>query len=314
MNVTTFADAVAVGLSAEKKGLPPRYFYDARGSELYEKITQLDEYYLTRAESEILDANADDILGEAGHFDHLIELGSGSAQKTRYLLDAMTNNGVSATYHAVDISESAVEACTSALREEYPELAVEGHVGEYHGVLARLDGTARSDRFVIFLGSSIGNFNEQESRRFLDSVHDFMDTGEPFLIGMDLAKERAVLERAYDDAQGVTAEFNRNILRRINRELDADFDVDAFRHVAFFNEEKSRVEMHLESVKDQKVHIRALGQTFSFVKGETIHTENSYKYDPEMVRRMAASAGFRVDGSWTDDNEWFALYLWRRGS
>lgn len=312
MNVTTFADAVARGLSGEQKGLPPRYFYDARGSELYEKITRLDEYYLTRKESEILEAHAETILEAAGAFRHLIELGSGSARKTRFLLDVIAADGADATYHAVDISQAAVEACTESLRAEYPTLAIEGHVGEYHSVLRGLDGAAPAARFVIFLGSSVGNFNEKEAAVFLQSVHDFMNDDEPFLIGLDLAKDPAVLEPAYDDADGVTAEFNLNILRRINRELGADFDLATFRHRAFYNADKSRIEMHLESVRDQEVHIDALGETYAFEAGETIHTENSYKYSPDMVRRLAESSGFRVDRKWTDADEWFALYLWRR--
>ncbi len=313
-HVTAFADAVAQGLAEPQKGLPPRYFYDARGSELYEKITHLDEYYLTRKESAILADNAEAILDAAGPFAHLVELGSGSARKTRHLLKAMAHDGFDATYHAVDISETAVDACTAALRDEYPDLRVEGHVGEYRDVLLALDDAAPGARFVILLGSSIGNFNEQEASTFLQSVHDFMDDDEPFLIGLDLAKDHEILERAYDDAEGVTAEFNLNILRRINRELGGDFDLDTFRHVAFYHVEKSRIEMHLESLREQKVHVEALGETYSFEKGETIHTENSYKYDPDRVRQMAASAGFRVDKAWTDEDEWFGLYLWRRGA
>jgi L-histidine Nalpha-methyltransferase len=308
-----FAGDVRRGLTAEKKFLPPKYFYDDLGSQLFEAICRLPEYYLTRAESEIFARRAEEIAGLAarGSAVTLFELGSGSATKTRRVVEALLRRQARLTYVPVDISKPALEASAHALLRDYPALTVEAYAGDYDAALPRLSENldAGSRALVLFLGSNIGNFDRAEAGDFLRRVRRVLRGGDAVLVGADLKKDPAVLEAAYDDALGVTAAFNLNLLARINRELEADFQLRAFRHVALYDEERGRVEMHLESTRAQAVRIRALGLDVNFREGERIHTENSYKYDLAGLSALAAETGFRIARTWLDGGERFSSNL-----
>jgi dimethylhistidine N-methyltransferase len=308
-----FAGDVRRGLTALKKFLPPKYFYDDLGSQLFEAICRLPEYYLTRAESEIFARHSEEIAGLAarGSAVTLFELGSGSASKTRRVIEALLKRQARLTYVPVDISTAALEASARALLQDYPALNVEAYAGDYDAALPRLfenlGGGARA--LVLFLGSNIGNFDRAEARDFLRRVRGVLRAGDAVLVGADLKKDPAALEAAYDDALGVTAAFNLNLLARINRELQADFHLRAFRHVALYDEREGRVEMHLESTRAQAVRIRALSLDVHFRVGERIHTENSYKYDLAELSALAAETGFHLARTWLDGGERFSSNL-----
>ncbi|WP_030242488.1 L-histidine N(alpha)-methyltransferase [Streptomyces sp. NRRL S-350] len=294
------------GLTAAPKWLPPKWFYDARGSELFEEITRLPEYYPTRAERAILTARAGEIAAATGART-LVELGSGSSEKTRLLLDALRALGTLETYVPVDVSESALTAAGAALAAEYPGLAV-------HGVLA--DFTARlglppegGPRLVAFLGGTLGNLLPEERAAFLSRLRAALDPGDFLLLGTDLVKDPAVLVAAYDDASGVTAEFNRNVLNVLNRELGADFDPGAFEHVALWDAEREWIEMRLRSLRSQTVKIPALDLPVHFEQGEELRTEVSAKFRRERVDEELAAAGLRLDHWWTDPEGRFGLSL-----
>ncbi|MBV6697915.1 L-histidine N(alpha)-methyltransferase [Kitasatospora aureofaciens] len=294
------------GLTSEPKWLPPKWFYDARGSELFEEITRLPEYYPTRTERAILTARAGEIAA-ATKARTLVELGSGSSEKTRLLLDALNALGTLHTYVPVDVSESALTAAGTALAAEYPGLAV-------HGVLA--DFTARlglppdgGPRLVAFLGGTLGNLLPDERAAFLRGLRAALDPGDFLLLGTDLVKDPAVLVAAYDDAAGVTAEFNRNVLNVLNRELSADFDPDAFEHVALWDPEREWIEMRLRSLRAQTVKIPALDLPVHFDRGEELRTEVSAKFRRERVADELASAGLRLSHWWTDEEGRFGLSL-----
>jgi len=308
-----FAGDARRGLTAGKKFLPPKYFYDELGSRLFEAICLLPEYYLTRAESEIFARRAGEIAERAarGSAVTLFELGSGSASKTRRVIEALLRRQARLLYVPVDISTPALEESARALLQDYPPLTVEAYAGDYDAALPRLaenlDGDARA--LVLFLGSNIGNFDRAGARDFLRRVRQVLRAGDAVLVGADLKKDPAALEAAYDDALGVTAAFNLNLLARVNRELQADFDLRAFRHVALYDEQEGRVEMHLESTRAQLVRIRALGLDVHFREGERVHTENSYKYDPAELSALAAETGFRIARTWLDGGERFSSNL-----
>jgi L-histidine N-alpha-methyltransferase len=308
-----FADDVRRGLSAARKFLPPKYFYDELGSRLFEAICLLPEYYLTRAESEIFARHSGEIAGAAsqGSTVTLFELGSGSASKTRRIIEALLRRQKRLLYVPVDISPAALEESARALLRDYPALAVNAYAGDYDAALPRLgenlDGESRA--LVLFLGSNIGNFDREEARVFLLRVRQVLRAGDGLLVGADLKKDPAALEAAYDDALGVTAAFNLNLLARINRDLQADFDPRAFRHVALYDEARGRVEMHLESTRAQTVRISALGLDVLFREGERIHTENSYKYDLAELSALAAATGFESARTWLDAGERFSSNL-----
>ena len=312
------ADDVRRGLcSAARKFLPPKYFYDELGSQLFEAICLLPEYYLTRAESEIFARCSDEIAGAAaqGSAVTLFELGSGSASKTRRVIEALLRRQRRLLYVPVDISTPALEESAHALLQDYPALAVTAYAGDYDAALPRLgenlDDAVRA--LVLFLGSNIGNFDRGEARDFLRRVRRVLRAGDRLLVGADLKKDPAVLEAAYDDALGVTAAFNLNLLARINRELQADFHVRAFRHVALYDEREGRVEMHLESTRTQTVRIHALDLDVHFGAGERIHTENSYKYDLAELSALAAATGFESARTWLDTSERFSSNLFVAG-
>ncbi|MDQ6766780.1 MAG: L-histidine N(alpha)-methyltransferase [Candidatus Eremiobacteraeota bacterium] len=307
-----FADDVRSGLTARPKTLPPKYFYDQLGSTLFEAISLLPEYYLTRAEAEILTAHARDIIASVQPA-RLIELGSGSAVKTRYLIEAGLHLRGAIEYTAIDISQTVLETSGKALQAQYPQLTVRSYQGDYYEGLRMLPRVNAADQrtLALFLGSNIGNFDPPEALRFLRAIRAVLEPGDALLLGTDLKKDRAVLEAAYDDPIGVTAAFDLNILARINRELGGEFELRAFRHRAVYNEAAGRVEMHLVSTVHQVVPIRALALDVSFAADETIHTESSYKFSPDDLERLAHDAGFDLQRSWTDAANRFACSLLR---
>ena len=301
-----FLQAVLEGLEQNPRTLPCRYFYDAEGSRLFEEICDLPEYYLTRAEDEILQRHAGEIVQTLGHEVELVELGSGSSRKTRRLLSALLERQRRLRYVPVDIAHTMLAETAVALSREYPRLEVAPLAAEYGEAFHRLRGPADERRLVLFLGSNLGNFTPPDARVFLRSVREICPEGW-LLIGLDLAKDPAVLNTAYDDPRGVTARFNLNLLRHINRELGADFDLSGWAHQAAFYEDRSRVEMHLVSLRQQRVTVG--GRPFQFQAGEMIHTENSHKFTLPSISQLAADSGFRVERTWFDSREWFTLSL-----
>ena len=297
---------VRQGLTATPKWLPPKWFYDAHGSELFEEITRLPEYYPTRAEREILAARADDIARITGA-KTLIELGSGSSEKTRLLLDALYRSGTGGRFVPVDVSASALAAATAALTEAYPGLDISGVVADFTQHMELLP--AGDDRLVAFLGGTIGNLLPAERATFLRSVRAVLQPGEWLLLGTDLVKDPAVLVRAYDDAAGVTAEFNRNVLRVLNRELDADFDVEAFAHVALWDAANEWIEMRLRAGRAMRVRIPVVDLTVDFAAGEELRTEISAKFRRDGVAAELSAAGFELRHWWTDEAGRFGVSL-----
>ncbi|HVN36678.1 MAG TPA: L-histidine N(alpha)-methyltransferase [Myxococcota bacterium] len=306
----SFADAVAQGLGSEPKSLPCRFFYDEAGSLLFEEICRLPEYYLTRAEREILEAHADEIVVDTGSCRELVELGSGSASKTRLLIEAFLRRAGRLRYVPIDISRSALAESAQALLAEYPDLEIRAIAGEYEQGLLRLRaGSDAEPRLFAWLGSNIGNFDRAEAADFLRHVREAMRARDRLLVGIDLRKDRRTLERAYDDASGVTARFNRNLLARINRELGARFDLEHFRHEAVWRSREGRVELSLVSRRDQEVPIPALDVVVKLRKGERIHTEDSFKYSPREIAEVAEAAELRVLARWCDGASRFSLNL-----
>ena len=297
---------VAGGLSRPQKELPPKYFYDRRGSELFDEITRLPEYYLTRTERALLECWSTSLMLSLRPA-ALVELGAGSADKTRLLLDAMLYAGTGERYVPIDVSAEFLDETASRLREEYPALGVEPVVGDIAEPLA-LDADLPSPALFAFLGSTIGNFDPTGARRLLRNIADAMRPGDRFLLGADLRKDPAIIERAYNDARGVTAEFNRNVLRVLNRELGADFDVSRFEHRAFYDRSLHRIEMHLVSIGDQRVHVPDVGEVH-FSGGESIRTEISCKYDRAALDESLGAAGLTIERWITDAASAYALVL-----
>jgi L-histidine Nalpha-methyltransferase len=301
------ADALA-GLSATPKSLPPKWFYDAQGSALFEKITELPEYYPTRAERSILRAVSGQIASSSGAR-VLVELGSGSSDKTRLLLDALRDAGTLRAYVPVDVSESALVLAGDALAADYPGLAVDAVVSDFEEHLGLPARDGAEPRLVAFLGSTIGNMVPAQRAAFLERVRGELRPGDTFLLGTDLVKDPAVLVAAYDDAAGVTAAFNKNVLAVLNAELGADFDLDGFEHVALWDAVNEWIEMRLRSVSPQEVHVRDIGLTVAFGAGEEMRTEVSAKFRREGVTAELAAAGFAMRSWWTDEAGQFGLSL-----
>jgi L-histidine N-alpha-methyltransferase len=299
------ADARA-GLTASPKHLPPKWFYDARGSELFEQITALPEYYPTRTEAALLARSVDAIAAAAGA-DTLVELGSGSSAKTRLLLDALTRAGTLRRYVPQDVSEAALRGALDELSVQYPDLALHGVVGDFTTDLDKLPGGDR--RMVAFLGGTIGNLVPAERAAFLTALRAVLAPGETLLLGTGLVIDEPTLVAAYDDAAGVTAEFNRNVLHVLNRELDADFDVASFGHRALWDAAHEWIEMRLVAQRDMVVHVRGLGLEVAFAAGEEMRTEISAKFRPGGVRGWLEATGWEVRRTWTDPDERFALTL-----
>ncbi|MFI5008786.1 MAG: L-histidine N(alpha)-methyltransferase [Solirubrobacterales bacterium] len=295
------------GLTRPLKELPPKHFYDARGAELFDQICELPEYYPTRTERAILNDTAAELAAVTGAVE-LVELGSGTAAKTRVLLDALHAAGTLTRYVPVDVTEGMVRDCAQELIEEYPGLRVHGVVGDFERHLDRVPDAA-GPRLVVFLGGTIGNFPPSERRRFLAQIADLLGPEDHLLMGTDLVKDPEVLEAAYDDRQGVTAEFNRNLLHVLNRELDADFDPADFEHVARFDAGNEWIEMRLRSRREHTVNVRALELPVHFAAGEEMRTEISAKFTRERIDEDLAGAGLELVQWLTDPEEQFALTL-----
>lgn len=302
---------VSEGLARPQKELLPKYFYDTRGSELFEEITQLPEYYLTRAERALLERFVPPWVQESG-VEGLVELGAGSADKTRIILDSMVAEAEAPVYVPVDISAEFLEAAADGVRDEYPGLRVEPVVADITRRIRPPDDLPAPAVFAL-LGSTIGNFKPDAAVALLSRTRDAMRPGDLLLLGFDLKKDSAVLEAAYNDARGVTAAFNLNILRVLNRELGTDFNEEAFRHCAFYHEAKGRIEMHLEATRDVTVTVPRVG-TFHIAAGETIRTELSHKYDRGVVTGLLQDAGLDVDRWQPDEEDAFALAVARRAA
>lgn len=296
-----FARDLMAGLRAHPRAVPPKYFYDTAGSKLFERICELPEYYPTRTEVSILEQRAHEICALIGADAELIEFGAGASHKVRLLLDALETPR---RYVPVDISAEHVFAAAESLRRAYPEVAVFPVGADFTQRFELPPALGR--RVGFFPGSSIGNFDPDAARRLLARFAQWLRGG-GLLIGVDLIKDPALLHAAYNDAEGVTAAFNLNLLARANRELGADFDLDQFAHYAFYQPQQSRIEMHL--VARRPVRVRMCGEAFDFAEGESIHTENSYKYTVEGFQRLASDVGFVPRAVWTDAQRWFAL-LW----
>jgi L-histidine N-alpha-methyltransferase len=308
---TPIAVEVFTGLTGEPKTLSPWLFYDEAGSRLFEEITELPEYYVTRTERQILAEHADEIVSAAagGRDLAMIELGAGTATKTGLLLDAVVRLQGSVTYYPIDVSQTALDEARSRLEAELPEVNVQPIVADYTEGMRQNSAAHSGRRLVLYIGSSIGNFSPADAVEVLRGVRAQLSSGDCLLLGTDMVKDAQMLHVAYDDAAGVTARFNMNVLTRINRELEGNFDLRLFRHQARWNAQESRVEMHLESLQAQKVAIRALDLEVRFLSGETIHTENSYKFTDESVLGLLTRAGFRLRQQWSDANKWFSVYL-----
>jgi dimethylhistidine N-methyltransferase len=303
-----FGEAVVTGLSKAQKELPSRFFYDTAGSRLFEEITRLPEYYLTRCETDILSSHSAEIIEAAGDGLQVIEFGSGSSEKTRLLLRAAIERQGEIEYVPIDISSEFLRASAEDLIDEIPGVRVTAIAADYFDALHSLpyhDGP----RLFLFLGSTIGNFEREEAIEFLACVREIMRPQDRLLVGQDLKKVASIIEPAYNDKEGVTEAFNKNVLVRINRELCGHFDLSQFRHSAPWIEERSRIEMRLVAVRDQQVSIEGLDRSFSFREGEYIHTENSHKWSPEVFASMCARAELSMATSWLDSKGWFALNL-----
>jgi dimethylhistidine N-methyltransferase len=299
------ADVVA-GLSKPRKAIPPKHFYDAEGSRLFEAITELAEYYPTRTEIGLLRAAAPDIVRHIPDGAALVEFGSGASVKTRILLDAAPQLSV---YAPIDISASALEGAAKEIRADYPDLTVAPLRDDFTNALRLPPETEGRPVVGFFPGSTIGNFTPAEAEAFLVGARRLLGAGAAFLVGLDLVKPEPTLVAAYDDRLGVTAAFNKNLLARMNRELGADFDLESFEHKAVWNASESRIEMHLVSRKDQEVHFA--GRAFVFAAGESLHTENSYKFTVEGFGQLAARAGWRLEREWVSATPAFAVVLLR---
>lgn len=303
------ADDVRRGLAAHPKRFLPKYFYDELGSQLFEAICLLPEYYLTRAENEILERYAGEIAASVDGHITLVEMGSGSASKTRLIIEALLRRQQQLLFMPVDISASALESSSRILLQSYPGLTIEAYAADYFAGLAELGKKPRKRTLALFLGSNISNFDLEEALRFLRALRSVLNKGDALLLGVDLKKDPAILEAAYNDALGVTSAFNLNVLARINRELGGTFDLHAFQHRAFYNEEIGRIEIFIESLVNQRVRIEKLDLEVEFAAGELIHTENSYKYDLAGITRLATNTGFERARTWLDSQERFSSNL-----
>lgn len=310
-----FARDVRAGLTASTKSLPPRWFYDPLGSSLFDAICFLPEYYVMRAEAEVLNAFGAEIAHSFGTNLRLVELGSGAARKTRILLDQLSATQSSIEYVPVDVDAAMLERSGHDLLSEYPQLRVTAICSDFSRPSIPISELEphRGRTIVLFLGSTIGNLDPDAAIAMLRDLRQALAPNDALLLGADLRKSRTILEPAYDDPLGVTAAFNRNLLVRMNRELGADFVLDAFEHRAFYDETLGRIEMHLVSTRAQRVHIAQLSLDVDFAEGETIHTESSYKHDASTLAQLAAQSGFAIYKTWTDAQSRFADVLFVAG-
>ncbi|MBP5976207.1 L-histidine N(alpha)-methyltransferase [Brasilonema sp. CT11] len=299
---------VIQGLTQTPKSLPPKYFYDDRGSELFEQICELPEYYPTRTEAWILRQYANEIAQITGACE-LVELGSGSSTKTRFLLDAYQKIPGSCKYIPVDVSEGILKSSVLQLQQKYPDLSIEGLIGTYEQALAKLESISVPSRIIFFLGSSIGNFTAQECNRFLRQIAHTLKTGDYFLLGIDLQKPKDILEAAYNDSQGVTAAFNLNMLSHLNWRFQGSFDLNLFSHEAIYNQAQTQIEMYLHCLESHWVSLETLNLNVFFEVGESILTEISRKFDVVILQKELELQGLKTLKSWTDPNQWFGLIL-----
>ena len=306
-----FSQDVRAGLTSHPKHLFPKYLYDQLGSRLFEAICEVHEYYLTRAEDEILRTHADEILGCVPRCETLIELGSGSAEKTRHLIDAFMQQRGQLLFIPVDISVTALSESSHALLGSYPNLRIDAYAADYYQALSALPDLGSDPVLMLFLGSNIGNFEPAETQGFLQSIRGVLRPQDVLLLGADLKKDRHTLEAAYNDSLGVTRAFIVNELERINRELNANFDLWAFGLRSFYNDEAGRVEVYLESLRDQSVNIRALDLQIELTAGERIHVENAYKFDSATLQKLGTETGFELERTWLDEKRRFSSNLFR---
>jgi L-histidine N-alpha-methyltransferase len=304
----TFAEEISQSLNRDSKFITPKFFYDKKGSDLFEKICTLPEYYPTRTEIEILNNLGDDLPSFLDDSFRLVELGSGASVKTRLIIDIFTTLQKATEYFPIDISEILTES-SEQLLQDYDDLHITGIIDTYEGGLEFLKNYDDKKNLIIFLGSSFGNFSPTDGKNFLQKINSTMKPGDLFLIGLDLVKDFQILESAYDDNQGVTAQFNLNVLSRINNELDADFDLNNFLHHSIYNKEDQRIEMYLKSLVNQSVIISKCNLFLNLEKNELIHTEYSHKYTIEQIKTLLESTGFKINHTWLDDKSLFSLTL-----
>ena len=304
----TFAEEISFSLKRRCKFIHPKFFYDKKGSDLFEKICTLPEYYPTRTEIEILKQLQDELPAYLDKTFRVVELGSGASVKTRIILDIFTKLCDYVEYFPIDISEILAESSENLLKD-YDHLHITGIMDTYEGGLEFLKKYDNKKNLILFLGSSFGNFSPMDGHKFLQKINSTMKTGDLFLIGLDLVKDKQILESAYDDSQGVTADFNLNILSRINNELDADFNLNNFSHHSLYNESDQRIEMYLKSLVNQSVMISKSNLLLNLEKDELIHTEYSHKYRLSQIHKLLDDVGFEIKHTWLDDKNYFSLTL-----
>ncbi|MCA9827561.1 MAG: L-histidine N(alpha)-methyltransferase [Nitrosopumilus sp.] len=309
----TFAEEIFSSLDRDSKFISPKFFYDKKGSYLFEKICSLPEYYPTRTEINILTKLQDDLPLFLGDSFQLVELGSGTSVKTRLILDIFAKLQTKTEYFPIDVSEILAESSEQLLKD-YDCLHITGIIDTYEGGLEFLKNYNNKKSLILFLGSSFGNFAPSEGRKFLQTVHSTMKPGDLFLIGLDLVKDKQILESAYDDSQGITAKFNLNVLSRINDELDADFNLDDFSHHSVYNAKYQRIEMYLKSLVNQSVVISKSNLLLNLAKDELIHTEHSHKYRLDQIHNLLSDVGFEIKHTWLDDDNYFSLTLVSKSS
>ena len=309
-HISPIAMDVWRGLTGSPKTLPPWLLYDRVGSELFEEITELPEYYLTRTEHSIFETHADEMVEAAGPDLTLIELGAGTATKTDTVISAVLKQQRELTFYPVDVSPNALQVAVRRLTQTHERLTVDPIVADYTRGVPGMESIG-GRKLLLYIGSSIGNFEPMEAAAVLARLRRSLVSGDALLVGTDMVKDSSVLVPAYDDAQGVTARFNLNLLARINRDLGGNFDLNLFRHVALWNTDESRMEMHLESLEQQVVSLADLGLSVRLSRGERIHTENSYKFTMHMICSILQNAGFTLERTWMDEREWFGLHLAR---
>ncbi len=304
----TFAEEISFSLNRDSKYISPKFFYDKKGSDLFEKICSLPEYYPTRTEISILKKLWSELPPFIDDTFRLVELGSGASVKTRLILDVFTNLQKTTEYFPIDISEILAES-SEKLLEDYDSLHITGIIDTYQGGLEFLKNYDDKKNLIIFLGSSFGNFSPSDGKNFLQKINSTMKSGDLFLIGLDLVKDSKILESAYNDAQGITAQFNLNVLSRINDELDADFDLNNFSHYSIYNKEDQRIEMYLKSLVNQSVIISKSNLLLGLKKDELIHTEHSHKFTLDQIQKLLTSTGFKINHTWLDEKTHFSLTL-----
>ena len=309
----TFVDELSLSLNQKQKSIHPKFFYDKNGSDLFESICKLPEYYLTRTEISILRKLDGKLSAYINEEFRLVELGSGSSYKTRILLSMLEKLQKDVEYFPIDISTILKESTTTLLND-YENLHMTGIIDNYENGLKFVKNYDNKKNLIVFLGSSFGNFDYEPGLQFLDQINSSMKDGDLFLIGLDLVKDKDVLEYAYNDSHGITAQFNLNVLSRINSELDSNFNVDKFAHHAVYNEAENRVEIYLRSLENQTVNITKAGIALKIKQNELIHTENSYKYTIPKIKEMFSSTGFRIRDMWFDEKHYFCLILLSKNS